>query len=81
MQKNFTVGALSRNSAFLMSVCLFCFSYQHFHDLLLVFPDILQKSLYSKLESYPLRGYILGSGASGTNAVDGASEAINGKKH
>ena len=31
------------------------------------------------LESYPLRGYILGSGAPGTNAV-GASGAINGMK-
>ena len=31
------------------------------------------------LESYPLRGYILGSRAPGTNAV-GASGAINGMK-
>jgi hypothetical protein len=31
------------------------------------------------LESYPLRGWILGSGAPGTNAV-GASGAINGMK-
>ena len=36
-------------------------------------------SYFYKLESYPLRGYIVVSGAPGTNAV-GASGAINGMK-
>ena len=36
-------------------------------------------SSLENIESYPLRGYILGSGAPGTNAV-GASGAINGMK-
>ena len=35
--------------------------------------------LFDILESYPLRGYIQGSGAPGTNDV-GASGAINGMK-
>ena len=37
------------------------------------------KIFWNLLESYPLRGSILGSGAPGTNAV-GASGAINGMK-
>ena len=41
--------------------------------------DLSDTNVQKKLESYPLRGYILGSGAPGTNAV-GASEAINGMK-
>ena len=42
--------------------------------------SLLSISIFrSILESYPLRGYILGSGAPGTNAV-GASGANNGMK-
>ena len=38
-----------------------------------------QYEIRGRLEIYPLRRYILGSGAPGTNAV-GASGAINGMK-
>ena len=44
------------------------------------FPLIFKlRIFYYKLESYPLREYILGLGAPGTNAV-GASGGINGMK-